>query len=78
MQEVRFEAFGEPVRYEEPPVMTPRGIVPSWVTLAGTSLFWSLVAVIVVARAIYFVPDFAGKLWQLEAFGRTVRTILGA
>jgi hypothetical protein len=78
MQEVRFEAFGEPVKYAEPRVMTPRGIISSWVTLAGTSLFWSLVAVIVVARAIYFVPDFAGELWQLEALGRTVRTILGA
>jgi hypothetical protein len=78
VQEVRFEAFGEPVKYEEPTVVTPQGSISSWMTVAGTGLFWSLVAAIVVARAIYFSPDLAGKFWQLEALGRTVRTIVGA
>jgi hypothetical protein len=78
MQEIRFEAFGEPVKYDESPVAAPQGPVSSWLTLAGTSLFLSLVAVIVVARAIYFVPDLAGKFWQLEAVGRTARTVIGA
>ena len=78
MQEVRFEAFGELLKYEEPAVATPQGSISSWMTVAGTGLFWSLVLVIVVARAIYFTPDLAGKFWQLEALGRTVRTILGA
>jgi hypothetical protein len=78
MQEIRFEAFGEPVKYDKSPVAAPDGPISSWLTLAGTGLFWSLVAVIVVARAVYFVPDLAGKFWQLEALGRTVRTVIGA
>jgi hypothetical protein len=78
MQEMRFEAFGEPVKYEESPVAAPQGPISSWLTLAGTSLFWSLVAVIVVARAVYFVPDLADKFWQLEALGRTALTVIGA
>jgi hypothetical protein len=78
VQEVRFEAFGEPVKYEQPVVATPQGSISSWMTVAGTGLFWSLVVVIVVARAIYFTPDMAGKFWQIEALGQTVRTLLGA
>jgi hypothetical protein len=78
MQEMRFEAFGEPVKYDESYVAPPQGPVSSWLTLVGTSLFWSLVAVIVVARAIYFVPDLAGKFGQLEALGRTALSVLGA
>jgi hypothetical protein len=77
MQEMRFEAFGEPVKYDELPVPTSEGPISRWLTLAGTGLFWSLLAVIVVARAVYFVPDLAGKFWQLEALGRTVRTVIG-
>jgi hypothetical protein len=77
MQEMRFEAFGEPVKYEST-VAAPQGPISSWLTVVGTSLFWSLVAVIVVARAVYFVPDMAGKFWQLEALGRTVLTVIGA
>jgi hypothetical protein len=78
MQEMRFEAFGEPVKYEDSPVASPQGAISSWLTLAGTSLFWSLVAVIVVARAVYFVPDLTDKFWQLEALGRTALTVIGA
>jgi hypothetical protein len=78
MLETRFEAFGEPVKYDESPAARPQGPVSSWLTLVGTSLFWSLVAVIVVARAVYFVPDLAGKFWQLEALGRTALTVIGA
>jgi hypothetical protein len=74
MQEVRFEAFGETVEYDESRVAPPQRPISSWLALAGTSLFWSLVAVIVVARAIYFVPDLAGKFWQLEALARTALT----
>jgi hypothetical protein len=75
---MRFEAFGEPVKYNESLVAGPQGRVSSWLTLAGTSVFWSLVAIIVVARAVYFVPDLAGKFWQLEALGRTALTAIGA
>jgi hypothetical protein len=78
VQEMRFEAFGEPVKYDESRVAAPQGPVSSWLTLAGTSLFWSLVAVIVVARAVYFVPDLPGKFWQLEALGRSALTVIGA
>jgi hypothetical protein len=75
VQEVRFEAFGEPVKYEEPAVATTEEAISGWITIAGTGLFWSLVAAIVVARAIYFSPDMIGKFWQLEA---AACSILGA
>jgi hypothetical protein len=78
MQEMRFEAFGEPVKYDESRIAAPQGPVSGWLTLAGTSLFWSLVAVIVVARAVYFVPDLPGKFWQLEALARSALTVFGA
>jgi hypothetical protein len=78
VQEVRFEAFGEPVKYDAPTVAAPQRSISRWMTVAGTGLFWSLVFVIVVARAIYFTPDMAGKFWQLEAFARSLRTMIGA
>jgi hypothetical protein len=78
VQVVRFEAFGEPLKYEEPAIATTQDAISGWMTMAGTGLFWSLVAAIVVARAIYFSPDMIGKLWQLEALGRTARAIVGA
>ena len=77
MQQVRFDAFGEPAKYDEPRVAM-QGPVSKWIMLAGTGLFWSLVVVILVARAVYFDPELAGKFGQLEALGRTIRTILGA
>lgn len=78
VQDVQFDAFGEPVKYDESRAPIAQGLMSSWIMLAGTSLFWSLVILIVVARAFYFDPDFASKFGQLEALSRTIRTILGA
>lgn len=77
MQKERFDAFGEPVTFGEPPVDI-QGRVGGWIMTAGTGLFWSLVVVIVAARALYFDPDIAGKFGQLEAFARTIRAIFAA
>jgi hypothetical protein len=49
-----FEPFGEPVAYEES--AAGDGRAAKWLMRLGTGVFWSLAGVIVVARAIYFVP----------------------
>lgn len=71
-----FDSFGEPVKYDESRLSPPQGAVAGWLARAGTSIFWSLVVVILVARAIYFDPDLAGKFGQFAALA--IRTILGA
>jgi hypothetical protein len=78
MQDVQFDSFGEPVKYDDRRAALPPGPVSSWILHAGTGLFWSLVVVIVLARAFYFAPDFASRFGQLEALSQTIRTIFGA
>jgi hypothetical protein len=72
MQEVQFDAFGEPVKTDDGRAAIPQGRVSNWVLAAGTGLFWFLVVVIVLARAVYFDPDFASKFGQLEAPSRAI------
>lgn len=78
MQEVQFDSFGEPVKYDDRRASIPQGRVSNWIMYAGAGLFWSLVVLIVLARAVYFDPDFASKFGQLAALSRTIRTMLGA
>jgi len=67
----QYDAFGEPVDYVEPRV--PAGGQGSrWMLRAGTGLFWSLVAVIVAARAAFFNPDFAASFAQMATAIRSV------
>jgi hypothetical protein len=72
MQEVQFDSFGEPVKTDEGRAAIPQGSVSNWITYAGTGLFWFLVIVIILARAAYLDPDFAGKFSQLEAPSQTI------
>jgi hypothetical protein len=75
MQDVRFEAFGEPIDYKAS--SAPEGRASKSLMRAGSTVFWSVVAAIVVARAVYFAPDLTEKFWQLEALGRSALTVFG-
>jgi hypothetical protein len=49
-----FEPFGEPVSFVGNVPHETRG--SKWLMRLGAGIFWSLAGIIVVARAIYFVP----------------------
>lgn len=72
MHEVQFDAFGEPVKYDDRRASIPQGRLSNWIMYAGIGLFWFLVVVTILARAVYFDPDFASKFSQLEAPSRTI------
>ena len=77
MQHVQFDSFGEPI----PQPLTRDIAVPragSRVALAaGVGVFWSLLVVIVTARAFYFDPDFASKFQQAADMARSLRAAFG-
>ena len=52
MEQSRFEPFGEPMAQEVPVGRDRPG--SKWLLWAGSAVFWSMVAGIVVARAAYF------------------------
>jgi hypothetical protein len=78
VQREKFDSFGERLNYDERGQSTPSKPVAGWLARAGTGIFWSLVFVILVARAVCFDPDFARKFGQVAALSRAIRTILGA
>ena len=49
-----FDPFGEPIPAIDPAIASGRA--STWLKRAGTSVFWTLVAGIVLARAVYFDP----------------------
>ena len=55
MSQPAFDPFGEPVLAAEPSPGSDRAT--KWLKSAGTGLFWLLVVMIVLARAVYFEPD---------------------
>ena len=52
MRQSMFEPFGEPIAQEAPDGEDRPA--SKWLLWAGSAVFWSMVAVIVVARAAYF------------------------
>jgi hypothetical protein len=54
MKPPAFDPFGELVPTADSAVEPERA--PSWLKSAGVGLFWSLVGIIVLARAMYFEP----------------------
>jgi len=54
MSEPAFDPFGEPVRAVDPSVAPVRA--SKWLKSAGVGVFWGLVAITVLARAVYFEP----------------------
>jgi hypothetical protein len=67
MQERKFDAFGEPLAMADSLAPAPSS---RWLMRAGTGLFWSLVTVIVLARAIYFEPGVFDGLDRAVAFAQ--------
>ena len=66
MERLRYEPFSErlvPEGDAVPPSRTSRYLL--W---AGTSLFWSLVAAIVIARAVFFEPGVFDGFSRVAAF----------
>jgi hypothetical protein len=54
MDRLRYEPFGERLAPERD--SAPASRASKYLLWAGTSLFWSLVAAIVIARAVFFEP----------------------
>ncbi|MCA6120981.1 hypothetical protein J6500_03565 [Bradyrhizobium sp. WSM 1704] len=54
MSQSAFDPFGEPVPAIDQSIAGTRA--SKWLKTAGTSVFWVLVAGIVLARAAYFEP----------------------
>ena len=77
MQDTKFDSFGEPLAKGLTSDSQQRGNTSRWVMLAGTSVFWSMVVVILSARAVYFDPDFAAKFERLAELPRTLLALLG-
>jgi hypothetical protein len=77
MPETKFDSFGEPVNYSESSVAQSAGAVAGWLARAGTVIFWSLVAIILVARAVFYDPNIAGRFDHVAELSRAIRTVLG-
>jgi hypothetical protein len=70
MRQSRFEPFGEPIAQE-----TPDGQdrpASKWLLWAGSAVFWSMVAVIVAARAAYFDTG----VFNFDRLAAIFRTVL--
>jgi hypothetical protein len=74
VQPTQFDSFGERLPKYDPQTRGPQSVVSRWVLRGGIGLFWSLVAVVLAARVIYFDPDFAAKFAQ---FAASLSTIFG-
>jgi hypothetical protein len=75
VQKVQFDAFGETLELMEPRVSASQGHASRFITRAGICAFWSLLVVIVVARAAFFNPDFATSFAQVAT---VIKTVFGA
>jgi hypothetical protein len=75
---VQFDCFGERLPESAPQVPDSQDRVSRWMLRAGVGLFWSLVAVVITARVVYFDPDPFAKFGQLAAISSAVRAIFGA
>lgn len=70
MEQARFEPFGEPIaqdaasRQDRP--------LSKWLLWAGSAMFWSMVAVIVAARAAYFDTG----VFNFDRLAAMVRAVL--
>ncbi len=72
MQQTQFDSFGERLPIGDAQMRAPRHAVSRWMLRGGIGLFWSLVAVVVAARVIYFDPALVAK------FAASVAAIFGA
>jgi hypothetical protein len=67
MKNLDFDAFGESMEYRA----AAPGRGGRWFLRAGMATFWALVAVIVTARAVYFV-DYSFDIEKIAALVRNL------
>jgi hypothetical protein len=68
MERLRYEPFGERLAPEGD--AGPRSRASKYLLWTGTALFWSLVAAIVVARAVFFEPGVFDSFSRVAALAR--------
>lgn len=76
MRPVHFDSFGEPIPQRVNPGTVTTRTTSRGALVAGIGIFWSLVVVIVTARAFYFNPDFASTFQQIADFVHGLRVAL--
>lgn len=77
MQHVQFDSFGEPLPQHSERDDRSTATGSRLARLTGMTVFWSLVIVIVSARAFYFDPGFAATFEHVAQVSRAIRTALG-
>jgi hypothetical protein len=70
MKRLEFEPFGEPLAEEAS--LRPVGRASRWLLWTGAAAFWSLVILIVVARAAYFEAGVFSGFDRVAALARAV------
>jgi hypothetical protein len=70
MERFNFEPFGE--RLTQQDRLRHDGRASKWLLRIGSTVFWSLVAGIVLARAVYFDPGVFAGLDRLAGLVRSV------
>jgi hypothetical protein len=75
MRNVRFEPFGESVE-DSDILQTPRDDFSRRLERVGMTIFWGLVGVVVLARALYFDPNIGARF--AGGLAHTVEALLGA
>jgi hypothetical protein len=70
MERVNFEPFGERLASETDD--QPRSRASKYLLRAGTGLFWSLVAAIVIARAAFFEPGIYDSFSRVASLARSL------
>lgn len=68
LERTGFEPFGEQLVSATDP--QPRSRASKWLLRAGTGLFWSLVAAIVLARAAFFQPGVYDSFSHVAALAK--------
>jgi hypothetical protein len=75
VQPTQFDSFGERLPEFDTQARSAQDAVSRWMLRGGIGLFWSLVAIVIAARVIYFDPDLAAKFGQ---FAASLSAIFGA
>ena len=70
MERFNFEPFGERLTQEDG--VRQDGSASKWLLRIGSALFWSLVAAIVLARAVYFDPGVFAGFDRLAELARSI------
>ena len=70
MDRLRYEPFGERLAPEGEAALPSRA--SKYLLWAGTGLFWSLVAAIVIARAVFFEPGVFDSFSRVAAFAKAL------